>query len=316
MIIAIDETGAFEAGSRKVHFFASAIIRSSSEPYIAIKNQFDDWESSLNPSLKSPQGEFKSSNLPDEALLRFVREVIISEPYVYIDAFRIRPSENPLEVIEKHKALQVHGIEEGSKLYLEQGKEALSKRYTEFGNWFSNLSYQQYLKIVMLGKIIVSSLSKSIGTAIASDFDHELINLKFLIDKDHIRGPEQNSFWREILRNQLYFFSHSYPLTLLDTWQNTGHPFLDKYKKGGKINLNRLFWENCSYEDSSQHFEIRLSDAVNTILSRYHNLGRNEEAYRLLIKLLMMDQKIVHIVLPDFDLEERKRNRGPNPWAE
>lgn len=316
MIIAIDESGTFEPRSRKVHFFSSAIIRSSDESYRLIEKQFRNWEASLNPSLKSPRGEFKSSKLPDEDLLRFVHEVIITEPYIYIDAFRIRPSENPPLVVEKHKALQVYGIEKGSELYREQGKGDLAKRYLEFRNWFSNLSYQQYLKIVMLGQIIVSSLSKSFGTAIVSGFDDELVNLRFLLDNDHVRGPEQNSFWREILRNQLYFFSHTYPLPLLDTWQGTGHPFLDKYQKEGRLNLNRLFWDNCSFKDSAQYFEIRLSDTVNTIISRYHNNGQNEKAYRLLINLLMMEQKIVHTILPDFDLEERKKNMEPNPWAE
>ena len=315
MIIALDETGSFHSDSNRLNFYSSATIRSEKKLYQIKADQFEKWESTLSPSLKSPQGEFKSSVLPEAALYNFVRQVAVSKPYILIDAVAIKPIDNPENIIDKYKMLQLMGIEEGIEIFKKQGKEALSSKYNEFKNWYSKLNYQQFVKLQLLGQIISSSYRNSFGTAISSGFDDELVNTKFILDKDHIRGREQNSFWREILRNQMYSYSVKNPLPLLDEWQKTGHPFLDKYGAEGFINLNRLFWKNCSFEDSKSHFELRIADAVNTILSTYHNDKKNVRSFSLLKHLFMGDQKITGFLFHDFNLDERWESRGPNPWS-
>jgi len=143
MIIAIDESGSFSAGSTHRSFFIAVHMRQRKTLYELKHRQFSKWEHSLPKSLKNPKGEIKSSSLSDDRLIEFARKVVCSAHFVGITPLTIRPLDNPQAVVDKHRTVNLIGIREGAKEYAALGRPELAKTYDEFGNWLQKLSYVQ-----------------------------------------------------------------------------------------------------------------------------------------------------------------------------
>jgi len=314
MIIAIDDSGAFALDSKNYCFFIAAHIRQRKTLYSIKKRQFETWEQILPKTLKNAKGEIKSSELEDKDLLRFVREVIISSPYVGITPTGIRPIDNPATVVEKHRTVQLYGIEEGISWYSKDGNKPLKNIYTDFKFWLKKLSYNQYLKIFVLGRCIQKALANTVGHAITGKYEDELLRIRFFIDRDFIKSPQPEIFWRELLRNQIFHASKTKPIPLLNKWQKKGHPFLEKYAKDGVLNFNELFRKHCKFVNSHENFEIRIADNISTIFSRYHNKRECVTAYDLIKHCILADGTISKFVLNDFDLSAWHPSKEENPW--
>jgi hypothetical protein len=190
----------------------------------------------------------------------------------------------------------------------------MAQLYDEFGHWLKKLSYPQYLKVYILGECLAAALGNTVGHAVAGGYDEELLRMQFLIDRDFIKEPRPNVFWHELLRNHLYHTSKVNPLPILDRWEAKGHPFLDKYMRNGRMNFSELFWKHCAFASSHEHFEIRIADAVNTIVSRYFNNRQCRNAFTLVRQCFLRDRKITEVILNDFDLEAWQYNPDDNPW--
>jgi hypothetical protein len=314
MILAVDESGSFELGSPKLSFLVTVHIRQRKTLLKSKQAAFEKWERALPPSLKNAKGEIKSSSLSGKHLEAFAAEVIRSHYRVGITPLAIRPSENPLSVVEKYRSTQVMQIRDGCRMYAEQGKHGLAKTYEHFWHWYDRLSYPQYLKLTLLGRCITSSLINTVGHAISGGYDEELVRMRYMLDRDFIKGPEQNAFWREMLRNQIYSFTRDDPLPLLNTWKRKGHPFLARYAPDGRINLSEMFWDGCSFLESRDHFEIRIADAVATILSRACNGDIGGAAYDLIQPCFLRGGSITQFSLVDFDVSTYRYRREDNPW--
>ncbi len=316
MIIAIDESGSFAANSNERHFFAAIHLRQRRTLYKLKQRQFADWEATLPLSLKNSKGEIKSTTLSDEQLTIFAQKIMFKPPHIMITPLAVRPTENPEMVLEKHRSVALIGIEEGRKECLALGRDDQARMYHEFGNWLKKLSYAQYLKIFVLAECIATALVNSVGHAISGSYDEELPRMRFLIDKDFVREPRHNAFWHELLRNQLYHSSKANPLPMLDKWEKEGHPFLDKYRKDGRLDFNELFWKRLQFVHSREHFEIRLADAINTILSRFFNQRRCIQTYELVRQFFCADKRVHQLILNDFDLQAYHYDPNENPWRE
>lgn len=314
MIIAIDETGSFNGDSAGRSFFVAAHIRQRKTLYKMKQRQFIKWENSLPKSFKNPKGEIKSSLLSDEQLTDFARNILCGHFFIGITPYCIDPSLNPISVIEKHRSINLIGIREGANELKEENRDYDARIYEEFGNWFSKLSHAQYLKILVLGACITKALANTVWHAITGRFEDELLRIRFLIDKDFIKEPRHHIFWHEVLRNQLYNFSKTSPLPLNKKWKNKGHPFLEKYEKDGRLNFNELFWKQCDFVSSHENFEIRISDAANTIISRYYNKGECQQAYSLVQKSFLRDRNIPNMLLQDINLDDYRYDPADNPW--
>ena len=314
MVIAIDESGSFEERSQVRHFFAAVHLRQRRTLYKVKQAQFFDWEGTLAPSLKNARGEIKGAVLSDGELMKFAHGVMCAHPYVGITPFSIRPADNPKIIVDKHRAIQLQGIREGAKEYSAEDKPAMAKRYQEFGNWFQKLSYVQYLKIVVLGECITAAMVNTIGHSIIGHYEEELTRMRFQIDRDFIKAPVHNWFWHEVLRNQLYNSSKSNPIPLLKKWKRHGHPFLEKYTRNDRLDFNELFWKQCEFVASHDHFEIRIADAVSAIISRFFNQRRCTQAYSLIRRCFLADGKMRQLLLNDFDVDTYRYDPNDNPW--
>ena len=314
MIIAIDETGSFSTGSKDRNFFIAVHLRQRKTLYKLKRQHFTEWEGSLPKVLRNPKGEIKSSSLSDDQLTDFARRVVCTHYRVGITPFTVRPSVNTESVIEKHRQVALTGIREGAKEYSCLGKPSLAQLYDEFGNWLKKLNYSQYLKVYILGECLAAALVNTVGHAVTGGYDEELPRMQFLIDRDLIKEQRHNLFWHELLRNHLYHASKKNPLPILDKWKTKGHPFLEKYTRHGRMDFNELFWKHCTFVSSHEHFEVRIADAVNTIVSRYFNKRQCRNAYALIRQCFLRDMKITEVIFNDFDIEAWNYNPDDNPW--
>jgi hypothetical protein len=310
MIVAIDESGPFRSPSTDYSIFVSIIIRQRKSLYKAKRQEFESWERNLPRHLKNHRGEIKSSSLTDDQLADFARHVVRSSIGVWITPLLIRPSENPPNVVDKNRHVAASGIRQGVKEYREMGKEDMALAYEEFGHWFNKLSYEQFLKIFLLGECISQSLQNAIGHSYVGRFDEELVRLRYLIDKDFIREPKPNLYWHEILRNVLYDRFKREPMPIPMDWERRKHPYLVKYGK----NMRELFWDHLAFVESKDNFEVRIADAVATIFHRRLNRSGCHEAFRLIRSRIAQGQMIRRVVLQDFDLATWKYDPADNPW--
>lgn len=142
----------------------------------------------------------------------------------------------------------------------------------EFANWLENLGYTPFLKIEMLGACIYAASVNTVGHSINGGYDkQELPRIRYKIDRDFIREPRHLLFWRIPLRNQIYHESKAEPLPLLKQWQRTGHPFLETFGSERHAAITEIFETRCDFLRSHEHFEIRMADAVGTIMNRFWN---------------------------------------------
>jgi hypothetical protein len=314
MILSIDESGDFKPDSEKQNFYVCAHIRQDNDKYNNKLNQFIKWEKNIPICYKSSNGEIKSSNLPDNILEDFIVNIIVTEPIIGITPVSVITNLNPVKVIEKHKSLQLAGINQGVLGYKKIGRNKLASMYSQFANWYRKINYSQFIKIHLLGLCMYKSLKNAIIHSIIDGYDHDLINLKFYIDRIFIKGLEQNSFWHEIIRNQGYEYSIKDPLPCLTDWRECNHPFYKKYIRGDYYELNELYWENTSFMESFKYFEIRIADTICTILNRRWNYGKLLESYKLLAKAFNADRTIESMILKDFNFEYKIGLIKSSPW--
>jgi hypothetical protein len=152
--------------------------------------------------------------------------------------------------------------------------------------------------------------------AVSSRYDTELTDLQFVIDRDFVRTPRYLTFWREILRNQLWQITQKTPIPILSEWRSTGHPFLDKFTRDGKPDFNELFTENLSFALSHQHPELRIADMTAAIISGYLNHRRCSEAFTVVRHAFLHHGKIELIELNDFDLDSWRYDPTKNPYGQ
>ena len=317
MIVAIDECGSFAPESSDLGFFVAVHLRQRKTLLDLKRRQFLRWEQSLPSSLKNAKGEIKSPHVADDDLLRFAREVVRAHPVVRISPYSMRGIDNPLSVVEKHRAVTQIGVSYGVALYQGQGKLRLGLTVKDLGNWYKNLSYDQYMKTRMLGGCVYRALVNSIGHSISGGYDKdELPRLRYKIDRDFIKEPRHLVFWKILLRNQIWQASKVEPLPMLNEWDHSDHPFTQTVDGETHARITEIFEDRCEFLHSHEHFEIRIADAVASIMHRFWNKRQCSQAYRIIVGSFCGRGSFPQIVLNDFDLAGYRYDPSDNPWAE
>lgn len=289
MIIGIDEVGDFATYSQRYNFFVATLIDQAENWHEIKKVAFENWENNVSEDAKE-DGEIKGRLLSEKDLKRFTNEVIRSEKPIRIESVCFIPSDNSVESMEKYKEIQINSIDEVLQRYINKCNEEVVAKFEKIQRWFSSnkkVNYQHFMKMLLLNKCISIVHKNAIGVSILLEllYDKEaknLLNMEFKIDQNFLDSEQKKGHWKGILRNYLLNDSKENPVPLLDTWEQTGHPFLDKYKKDGQLNLKDLFENHCDFVDSKDHFEVRIAEIVGTIFHRKFNKEECQEVYESL----------------------------------
>lgn len=305
MILGIDEVGDFAINSEQFHFFLVVQLDQNKNGIEIKKKQFSDWLKTIPEEKINDNGEVKGTDLTDEELYEFAKQVIAADPITRILQVRVVPAENPPELIEKFKEIEIGRIQGAIEYYQENGNQQIVKDLQRLIYWYKNRNYQHVLKMLILHRAISEALNETIGISIllsllpGNEEEKNLLNIKLKIDRDFINGPHPRIFWGEILRNAIREYSKAKPILVLDTWKDSGHPFLEKYKTpDGKLNFKDILKENCQFFHSHEHFEIQMADIAGNMVHRYQNRGRCKDAYNKLVEPIMKEQiDIIHLKL-------------------
>jgi len=311
MILKLDETGDFRPGSESPHFFVAVHVQPRTETRHA------DWERSLPKRYKGSAGEFKGATLPEDHLASFVAEVLKPSPTVLVTPVVMVPAEQSPETIEQHRTYSLATVNDSQLQMAMAGNAKGAKGVSEMAAWLRRMSLPIYLKMTSMDACVAHSLRDAVGHAITGGYDRELPALQYKIDRDFIRDRRQQTFWNQMLRAYVQktmvgeeaFFS-------LDTWEETGHPFLDLYGRrlsdGRAVwDLTPLFRDRCHFLDSKKHFELRIADCVAAIIRRYHSGVDCRTLYPDLVQLFCGRTGPVHHLVLDPAPSSLSRSRGP-----
>lgn len=313
MIIAIDESGAFDPRSSRLDCFAAVHVRQRKTLLRTKSRQHASWENALPRRLRSANGEVKGSALSDSHLRDFAQSVVASHPCVRVTPIAIRPSDNALAVIGKHQEAHAGDIARGSAVFTELGRHPQAATYAEFSRWLLNRSPTEYLKIQLLGACIGEALASAFGTSVAGRYPDELLHLRYVIDRDFVRGRRSDLFWHEFLRNQLHAQSVTRPVPIPERWRTRPHPVLAEYAFDGQLDMNKVFWSRLAFSPSHESFELRIADVVATIVRRHLNSTGGAEAFAA-IRPFLAPRELIVLALEDFDPARRSAGPMVNPW--
>jgi len=305
MITGIDETGDFDPKSTFNNFFIAVHLDQNSNKLEVKKSQFDDWENSI-PYKYLLSNEVKGHNLPDAYINSFYEEVLEVEPRVLYSVIRINPSENPVEIVNKHKQFEIKEFEKVIKQATEAGHMRWVEGYNQILYWYKNRNYQTLLKMKCLEHLLGISLNRVFGWAQLTYMldNNDIKNLRditFKIDKDFVKAENVKILWNELLRQFWLQYTKSTPLPVVVAWKKADHPFLKLYGTiDGKTNLTRIFRKNTQFLDSKNSWEIRMADLLGTILHRYQNYDRcNDVGFKLMKHLGKRQKNYEHLILND-----------------
>ena len=304
MVLGIDEVGDFAIGSESFHYFIAVHLDQNHNGIIRKKNQFYQWLNTISDNKKNQYGEVKGKDLTDQELYYFAEKVIATNPPVRITQMRLIPKENPEDLVEEFKKIEISQYEKAVEYFANKNRPQVSEEYQKLIYWYKNRNYQQYIKIIMLNKTIPEALRNTIIIAIVlseipgSSHDN-LLKIKIKIDRDFINGPQPRLFFGELLKHAFRTFTNNNPIPALDTWEKSGHPFLDKYlKSNGKYDFKEILYDNCNFCHSHEQFEIQMADITGNIIHRFQNRQRCKDAYEKLVeKFSNKKHEITHIRL-------------------
>jgi len=272
MIIAIDESGSFAENQATPSFFIAIHLHGTQEELRGKEASFYNWEKSVPASLKAKSGEVKGHRLGLAQYIDFIENILLTKPYIGITSVAIYPIKNPKRILENRKLFTLAGINDAVLQAAKHKRVGQQRTYYELANHYRRLNYSILLKYELLGNCIMHSFVNSIGHAFCEGFDNELLDLEIKIDKDFITSSKRKIFWREILRNQMRVLSVTDPIVLPEDLKQTGHPFIEKYKRNGQLDFRELFVNHCNFVNSRCEFGVRIADVVASI---FYKSSRN-----------------------------------------
>lgn len=282
--IAIDETGDFQAGSRKPHSFVAAHVRAGKE------EQFRAWEQQLPRSLKNASGEIKGSVLNDDQLQAFMVQVLRSAPRVRLSPVSIVPALNPPA---RMKALRDRSLAPGYDRALQArliGNKAGADSFQKFADWYQRLSYPVFLKVVTLSHCLFNALSDAVIFSVRDDAEAELPTLEFVIDRDFVRKQAQQEHFIDNVRRVGESASRKRPIVCPREWIEEGHPFVEMYGCDEGWDFSSLYWERCSFARSHDRFELRVADVAASILRCQPATPRRVDLRDAMADLMLKDE--------------------------
>lgn len=286
MIVGIDEVGNFDPNSKSYHFFVAVLIDQNDNKYNIKKGQYNIWESSIPNNYRDQKNEVKGQLLTDEQLDSFYHEVLKPKPGLLYSVVRLKPQENPKDVIDLHQRIEIEMIEKAYEMHKNRAIGNWADWYGRLLPWYKNRKPAHLLKMKCLQEIIGISFNygirwSQVSYILDNEDDSNISNFSYKIDKDFIRADNVKIIWNELLRQFWKNFVKQNRIPVLNFWKDGQAPVEKEYKlEGNKSQLKKVFRDRTHFLDSEDHFEIRIADIVGTIIHRYQNRGKCENIYK------------------------------------
>lgn len=278
MIIAIDESGDFAPTSARYNYFVAVLLTEMNEGLAKKKAQFDAWKTSIPAEKFDAKNEVKGTDLSDEELYRFTKQVLLSFPQTHPVAVRIKPNENSEDVQDFFKAVLLELIDKSITYFQSTGLEKEVEFYQKLKAWYSKRNFQQFMKITTLETILARALEQAIGLSIAiwaiTGSDVDLMHIAIMIDEDFITTPTERDYFDATMRQAIHHLTEEHPIPIAREMVENGHPFVKKYLIGqDRINLSEMLKENMAFLPSNENWQLQIADIYSTIEQRAANKG-------------------------------------------
>ncbi len=279
LVVAVDDAGDFNASSTIPHFYVAAMVRAGKE------EQFRRWEAGI-PARGRKHGEVKGGYLTDDQLHDFVREVLASAPRILVTRVAADPGKHVPGDISGHRAETVALNRAASARLSAGGNSTLAAEAARLAGWLDRAKDAQYLKLAVQTECVARSLANTVGHAISGRFDRELPSLRYKIDQGLADKAKDRQLWKRMVQFQVRRLDQQegHQVVSLDTWERTGHPFLDLYRLPGGWNFDPLFEGRCAFLPSKDHFEICIADIVASVHRSYFAHGRCKVVYERMMR--------------------------------
>ncbi len=227
------------------------------------------------------KGEIKGQNIPDKFLESFFNEVLEVSPNINYSVISIIPSENSIDILNKHKAYEVKQMEDYILDARKGGHDSWVTGYEKILYWYKNKNYQTIIKLKCLEQLFGISLNNvlvksQIKYLTDNNDDKNMRDISFKVDKDYIRAENVKKIWEELFRQFWQNYTKKFPTPVIsEIWKDEDHPFFKIYSgHDGKSNIKEIIRERTYFLDSKDSWEVRMADLVGTILHRHRNRGR------------------------------------------
>ncbi len=283
MIIGIDEVGDFGESSETYNYFVSVLIDQNEDNY-RIKNElFKQWESTIPDKFKkNKDGEIKGRDLLEEHLASFYYHVYNNIPSTLCAIIRVNPTGITHERIKTLQDNVLKQIDQQiESLLTKEDNSKIIKEYGKLRSWYKNRNYNEILKMecmqVLLSLSFKIALEYGQLTYLLKGDISNLQNIRFLIDKDFIKARETTTFYKEIFMQYWQCSANDFKFTIMtDVWTEKEHPIWKVFEKleDGRAGVKKAFNDKIYFDNSHQHWEVRMADILGTIIHRYENHGK------------------------------------------
>jgi hypothetical protein len=278
MIIAIDESGDFAPTSARYNYFVAVLLTETNDGLAKKKAQFDAWKSSIPCEKFDAKNEVKGTELTDEELYQFTKQVLLSLPEIHPVSVRIRPNENKEDVQDFFKAVLLELIDKSIAHFQGIGQQEEVIFYQKLKAWYKKRNFQQFMKITTLETVVARALEQAIGLSIAiwalTGSSEDLMHIAIIIDEDFISTATERDYFDATMRQAIRHLTEVHPIPIAREMVEKGHPFVKKYLIGeDRINLSEMLKENMSFLPSNENWQLQIADIYSTIEQRAANKG-------------------------------------------
>jgi hypothetical protein len=296
MIIGIDETGNFDPNSKDKQFFTAVSIDQNNGKALLKQKQFLEWESTIpEANREGMHGEVKGRNLTSKQIHEFFFDVLIKPPRSYFVIVEFDPSENPIDLVEKHKRWNLSQMEHAMYQHQKANQPNWAKGYMQMIAWYGKSNYHRVAKLENLQNLYCFAIHQGFYygqiLCVLDNYADSNFDFRIKIDKDFIRSKILRDFWDVYMYNFWQTFCQTRGLELIDDDPLLRKALTKHFEiKGSNLILQDTFYGHTMFKDSHEHFEIRMADILGNILHRYHNKGQCQSIWKVILQILLLEE--------------------------
>jgi len=258
----------------------------------------------------------------DDAMLKtFVEKIMIDNGYakIFCSVFMIKNSSKQNQAFLARREYLLPQLQKAENAYRRNGNGELTNFYHGMYGWMKNLKEKNLRKLELLSCSALESFRLAPVAAMclnkkSKHYDRELGLLEINIDSCIIERPQVRKYWEKILADDFWNMSYENKRFYYFAEWKDNHPYVKRFiesAKGENIEFTKEAPSCFSFDDSSEHFEIRIADITANLFFRFINYGTNKDLIDKLKKTNFLPGQTITIC--DFS-SDTSHEKPPNPF--